>query len=121
NDNPEIIKQNELKMSYGGLMLGYKFFDNNLIHGNLNTLIGAGGISSSYFNNDYKNLRAGGLTNNIKSSAFFVVQQSVSVDVKLLNSFSIGAGRGYRYITGNTLAGLSNLKAPTLNLSLKFA
>jgi len=122
NINQKAGKPDELKMSYGGLMLGYKLFNNNVIHGTLNTLIGAGGISNSYFTKgykEYKNQSIERLRGNVENSAFFVAQPSVNVDVNLSQNFSIGIGGGYRYITGNRLKGISNIKAPTLNLSLK--
>ena len=117
--NPKTNKQN-VRMGYGGLMFEYRLFDSKLIHGTVNTLIGAGEISNGYLINDFRNQQVGSWEKKIKSSAFFVVQPSVNVDINLWKSFNIGVGGGYRYVTGNTLSGISNIKAPTVNLSLKF-
>ena len=59
---------------------------------------------------------------DIDASGFYVIQPSLNVEVNVTDWFRVGAGGGYRYVTGGDQQGISNSKmsAPTANLTLKF-
>ena len=117
--NPVTNKQNLLRMGYGGLMVEYTFAGNKLFHLAANTLIGAGGITNGYVTNAHQNNAD---WHSVKSSAFFVAQPGVNVEVNVTKWFRIAAGGSYRFIAANSLDGISNrdMSAPTANLSFKF-
>jgi hypothetical protein len=110
----KINNQNRLKMGYGGLMFDYNIWSHKPIHAFVNTLIGAG-YSNGYLNSAYGNWKKSG-------SAFFVVQPSLNLEMKVTNQFSVGVGAGYRYIRGSKLYGINKyMSAPLTNLSFKLA
>ena len=118
NNRIKLNKQNSMKMGYGGVMLDYNLWSHKPIHAIVNTLIGAGygnGYLNSNSNTAYGNWKESG-------SAFFVVQPSLNVEMKVTNQFSVGVGAGYRYIRGSKLYGINKyMSAPLTNLSFKLA
>jgi hypothetical protein len=114
-------EQNQWKMGYGGLMVEYHFYENKRVYFTVNTLIGGGIIKNGN--------RRGRIPENgsdelkdIDASGFYVIQPSVNLEMVVTNWFHIGAGVGYRFVTGTDQPGITNAKmsAKTANLSFKF-
>ena len=118
--NPVTNEQNQLRMGYGGLVAEYTCSGNKVIHITANTLVGAGGISNGYVKKGYRD--DDDSWQNVKGSAFFVVQPSANIEANITKWFRVGAGGGYRLIAANSLTGITNsdMSAPTANLSFKF-
>ncbi len=119
--NVETNGQNAWKMGYGGLMLEYSFLQTRRIYFTVNTLIGGGIIKNGNGRGTVSQNGSDELS-DIDASGFYVVQPSVNLEMAVNKWFHIGAGVGYRYITGADQPGISNSKmsARTASLSFKF-
>ena len=119
--NAETREQNQYKMGYGGLMVEYAVYDNNWLHVTANTLAGGGILKNGKGHGSIPDHGSDELK-DIDATGFYVVQPSVQVEYAVTNWFRIGAGGGYRYITGSDQPGITDKKmsAPTANLSFKF-
>jgi hypothetical protein len=119
--NAHTNKPNNWQMAYGGLMAEYTFYENKNVHFTANTLLGGGILKNGHGRGTVPENGSDELK-DIDASGFYVVQPSVNMEVIATNWFRIGAGVGYRYITGINQQGITNsdMSAPTANLSLKF-
>lgn len=110
-----------LRVGYGGLHLGLAIEPSRLVHITGGLLIGAGGAaytreySYNHWGNDY----------NIKSynsSAFFVLEPQIGVELNLTNFMRIEASGTYRYVSGLDLPATKNgdIGGPSGTLSIKF-
>jgi hypothetical protein len=108
-------------MGYGGLMVEYAVFDNQRIHVTANTLAGGGIIKNGHGRGTVPENGSDELK-DIDASGFYVIQPSINIEYAVTKWFRVGAGAGYRYITGTSLQGITDKKmsAPTAGLSLKF-
>ena len=113
-------RSNEIKMGYGGIVVGYTFMSEKRIHATTSLLIGAGAAVNGY-HKDYPDSH-GDHFRSLDESDFSVLEPTVSVEANMTNWFRISLGAGYRFVRGVEMAGLcdSKLSAPTMNLSLKF-
>ncbi len=119
--NAETHEQNYYKMGYGGVMVEYTFFGDNLVHLTANTLVGGGIIKNGHGRGTVPYNGSDELK-DIDASGFYVVQPSVNVEVSVLEWLRVSAGGGYRFVGGVDQRGITNAKmsAPTANLTLKF-
>ena len=107
---------------YGGLILGYKLFPNEIIHVSFPVLIGAGGFDvsdaeSNDLNTIYEN-------HTVDNSAAFVVEPAVEAEINVTKFFRIAIGGSYRLVQGTNFP-ISNLSDNDLSnwsghMSLKF-
>lgn len=123
---PETDPNRDIRMDlsgfgYGGILLGYTVSPNSLVHIDFPVLIGAGGVdltddNITISNNDFT------LKPSIESSAFFVAEPGLNIEINMARFFKMGIGGGYRYIYGTDLVNLSDsdLSGWTANVSLKF-
>ena len=119
--NAHTHQQNNWQMGYGGLMVEYTFFGNEIVHFTAGTLVGGGIIKNGHGRGTIPENGADEL-GDIDASGFYVIQPSLSAEVNVTDWFRIGLGAGYRYVTGVDQQGISDSKmsAPTANLTLKF-
>jgi hypothetical protein len=112
--------QNRLRMGYGGLVVEYTFMHKSLLHITAGALVGAGAVSNGY-KKDYYHGDNGEQWRSINSSAFFVAEPSVKLEMNVSKDVRIAAGGGYRYIREAKLAGITDLdmRSLTASLSLK--
>lgn len=121
NDPNRDIRIDMSGFGYGGLLFGYTVSPNSLIHIDIPVVIGAGGVDLTDDNitisdNDFT------LKPSIESSAFFVAEPGLNVEINMARFFKLGLGGGYRYIYGTDLQNLkdSDLSGWTANVSMKF-
>ena len=108
----------KLQFGYGGLMLEYIGEPNSLIHYNVSTLIGAGGVNYSYIENaswPYND-------NFGDATSCFVFEPSAGAALNVARFFRIDAGASYRLVRGTDLVGISDsqLSDFAVNLTFKF-
>lgn len=89
---------------YGGLILGGIIAPNEVIHINIPVLIGAGGayISENGFDDDFNE------NDFDESSAFFVVEPGIELEINVTNFFRIGIGGSYRWVKESDLVNISD-------------
>ncbi len=113
-----------VEFGYGGLMLEYTLAPSKLVHINLQTLIGAGGVT--HRTNMYENLLdddGPDYRHYGRREAVFVAEPAVNVELNVTEWFRVAAGGSYRFVSGvNEMRGLSNkdLSGPSASLALKF-
>lgn len=83
-----------LNMGYGGFELGFILSSRELIHLEINTLIGAGGVSyrSSVLDSEIKV--------DTNGDSFFILEPSVNAELNVTTYFRITAGLSYRFTSG---------------------
>jgi hypothetical protein len=107
-----------LEFAYGGGMLEYICTPNKLLHGSVNVLIGAGGVTYRESQYEWENMNS-----SRRSDAFFVVEPTVSAELNLTTWMRLDVGAGYRFITGiGELVGISNsdFSGPSGSVTVKF-
>jgi len=98
-----------MDFGYGGVYLGYVRNSERLIHYELHSIIGWGGVSYNYYQDDEDE------DWNSEGDAFFIVEPGVNVELNVTEFFRIAVGGTYRLVTGvdyhdltdNNLSGLS--------------
>lgn len=105
----------ELEFGYGGLELTYINNSNRLIHFTLGALIGGGAADYRDPADDSENLFDDG-------DAVFVLEPEVNLVLNIHRNIRMGAGGGYRFVTGVDAPGLENgeLAGPSGHIQLKF-
>lgn len=107
---------------YGGLVFEYTLFGNKMIHFTIPVLVGAGGASlykdivideENFTWDDFK---------TYESSAFFVVEPGVNLEVNITKFMRFDLGASYRLVEFTEMDYLSNsdLSNLAVNASLKF-
>ncbi len=107
---------------YGGLILGGIFSPKEVVHVYTQVLIGAGGMEvtdRNYLNNFNRHYGFGTFG---ETTAFFVVEPGLEVEVNITRFFKIGIGASYRLVRESDLSTVSNddLSGFSGGLSLKF-
>ncbi len=98
-------QNNDLSMSYNGLMLGYAPFSHKAIHPKFTVLAGGG------------NLRVRGEG----SDDILVIEPAVGAEINVLSWFRVGLDAGYRFVTAtDLLVNDSNASAPYGQVTFKF-
>jgi len=109
-----------LRVGYGGLHLGLALEPSRLVHITGSVLIGAGGAAytreynyNQWDNNDWK---------TYNSSAFFVLEPNIGVELNLTSFMRLEASASYRYVSGLDLPATANsdIGGPSGTLSIKF-
>lgn len=114
----------KIGFGYGGLVFEYTLFGNKLVHFTIPVLIGGGGVSlykDIIIDNEEFDWTWDDFT-TYESSAFFVVEPGVNLEVNVTKFMRLDLGASYRltqftemdYLTDNDLSGLA------ANVSLKF-
>ncbi len=121
-ENAETPDDLYLYGGYGGLILGGIFSPKQVVHIYTPILIGAGGMEvtdRNYFNNFNRPAPIGTFS---ETSAFFVVEPGLEVEVNITRFFKIGLGASYRFIRESDLTMVTNkdLSGFSGGLSLKF-
>lgn len=110
-----------LRVGYGGLHLGLAIEPNRLVHITGGVLIGAGGAAYTreYTYNHWENDHNWKTYN---SSAFFVLEPHIGVELNLTNFMRLEASGTYRYVSGLDLPVTSNsdIAGPSGTISIKF-
>lgn len=101
-----------LELGYGGGMLEYVGYPNELIHYSISLLIGGGGVN---YVREITNTRL-----YTDADAFFVLEPEVNFMVNITTHFRAGVGAGYRLISGVDLAGLSDSDIGGLSINMIF-
>ncbi len=108
-----------VKMEFGcwGALLEYVVASENLVHFNIHSMIGAGGVRYAIM--DYKDAHQ---DIDYTQDGFFVVEPGVDLVVNINRNFRIGIGATYRIVSGVDYADLSNvdLNGVAGHLVLKF-
>ena len=110
-------------MGYGGLALEYTIFGKKKIHFSVPVLVGVGGFT---FYEDDEDLWDDNF-NDIETSAAFVAEPGVNLELNLFKYFRFSAGVSYRYVAGTSfddpmLEGIDDgdLSDLSYNATLKF-
>ncbi len=108
---------------YGGLILGAIFSPKEVVHIYTPVLIGAGGMevtNRNYLNNFHRPQPPFGTFT--ETSAFFVVEPGLEVEINITRFFKVGLGASYRLVRESDLTTVSNkdLSGFSGGLSLKF-
>jgi len=117
-----------LDMGYGGLLLEYIAFPREAIHLSFPFVIGAGGASVSTkeegVNPDANNWDNDPFYNwnSLESTAFFVLEPGINIELNLIKYLRLNLGASYRYISATDLDRLTddNFSDFSFNLCLKF-
>lgn len=85
-------------MGYGGLVLEYINNSDDMLHLTANVLIGAGGVV--YNDKSWSDMNYSNRNYSSTSSAFFVAEPSIMLDINVTKFMRIGAGVSYRWVSG---------------------
>jgi hypothetical protein len=114
-----------LDMGYGGVLLEYIALPKKAIHLSFPLIIGAGGASiGSQINQDPNQLDPVEWTtyDYVESSAFFIVEPGISLEMNMTRFFRLNLGATYRFVSGTTLERMdsNDLSDLSFSLALKF-
>lgn len=90
---------------YGGLVLGAVIAPREMVHIYIPVLIGAGGMEvtdQNYFQGRFDS------NHFTESSAFFVVEPGIEVEINMTKFFKIGIGGSYRWIRESNLVNITD-------------
>ena len=104
---------NSLEVGYGGLMLGYTYDPEALIHIDTYLLLGAGGASV---------IDARDASNPVELGSFLISELTTQVEVNVTEFMEIGVGASYRITSDPDISGLSagDLSKPSVHISFQF-
>jgi len=105
-----------IDMGYGGLLIGYMFAPDDLVHVGIQTLVGAGGVGYRVHHFDDR------LDNLTDSDGFFVAEPGVVGELNISRNIRLVIGASYRFINGIETAGMSDAKlgGPSASMMIKF-
>ncbi len=92
-------EQEYVEFGYGGLELGAIIASNSILHLRVSTLLGGGGLSRSWRNENYEedDHHHG---QNYYQDAFFMAEPSIEMEVNMTPWMRLTAGASYRFIDG---------------------
>jgi hypothetical protein len=104
-----------VEMGYGGVTFGYVIQPMKLVHLTVQALVGGGGVT--YDVQDIAGMRP----EDAPADGFFVVEPTVQAELNVSRFFRIGAGGGYRFVSGASLDGLRDrdLRGASATLTFK--
>ena len=115
----DISGLNNVKMEFGcwGGLIEYTIASEKLIHLNINTMIGGGGVR--YAVNDYKYDHS---DVDYNEDGVFVIEPGLDAELNVHKNFRIGLGVYYRVVSGVNYADLTNagLSGFSGQITLKF-
>lgn len=112
-----------LEFGYGGVLVGYQFFQKQLYNLSLTTMVGAGGTSivnhrgTEWGDDDFDNHR------DVKATdALFVAEPRLTGYLNLTRWARVGAFAGYRFVGGVNMRNLSagDLSGPVVGGTVQF-
>lgn len=117
----KLVQDVNINFGYGGVLLGFIGNSDDLIHYSFTTLIGGGNINLS----DRKHMGDNWDDDNdisVSSSALFVIEPEVQVEMNLTSFCRLNVGAGYRLVSGVDVPGLKNadFSNPSASITLKF-
>ena len=89
-----------IRFGYGGLLLEYIIWPANLVHIDVRTLIGAGGVAYHYGRFNYSGVGYMDHHGTGISEILFVAEPGVSVELNVTDFLRIAAGASYRHVSG---------------------
>ncbi|MFC3702690.1 hypothetical protein ACFOND_13680 [Reinekea marina] len=103
----------QLEMGYGGLMVGYTYNPEALIHVDTFLMLGAGGASVI----DSRNAN-----NPEELGSFLVTELTSQIEINVTDFMEVGIGASYRLTTDPDITGLSaaDLSKPGVHISFQF-
>lgn len=112
-NEPPWSNNTRLDMGYGGLVLGYTYNPEALLHVDTHLLLGAGGISA---------IDPSAPNNPEELGSFLVAELGAQVEVNVTPFMELGLGTSYRMTSDPSIADLSrsDLSKPTVFISLQF-
>lgn len=118
-------RQLDLGMGYGGIYLEYVLHPKKAVHLTFPVFIGAGGAQigvNTLFDSNVSNSEDYYTYEFIESSAFFVLEPGINLELNMSRMFRLDFGASYRFISGTQLQRLSShdLSDFSFNLGLKF-
>lgn len=96
-----------LEIGYGGLMLRYHFFSDQVVNVSVGTMIGAGGLWLGHNDDDHQHYWHNDTVTH-DTDAFFVAEPQLGVHVNLTRWARIGATGGLRVASGVDTRGIGN-------------
>jgi len=128
NDNGSTIDSTRnlrLDMGYGGLLVEFIAMPKKAVHLSFPIIIGAGGTSvGAEIAQDPNQIDPVEFNTYdfVESSAFFVVEPGVYLEMNMTKFFRLNVGATYRFISGTNLVRVNNndLSDLTFNLAFKF-
>ena len=118
-NEPMVEGMQNIKLEFGcwGALLEYVFASNKLIHMNIHSMIGAGGVRYAVkdHNEDHDEV-------NYDDDGFFVLEPGLDIVLNVNKFFRVGIGATYRYVSGVDYANLadSDLGGISGHIVLKF-
>jgi len=113
-DVPEL---DNIKMEFGcwGGLIEYVIASENLIHMNINTMIGAGSVRYTVkdYTDDHSEV-------DYTEDAFFVIEPGIDAELNIHKNFRIGLGVYYRIVSGVNYADLANADLNGLSGQITF-
>lgn len=110
------LDKNTIAFGYGGLWLGYIYKPHRLVHVNINTVAGWGGISLYDNEFDVANME------HCDKDIVFVVMPKIEMEVNLTSWMKFTAGAGYRFTSGisSPLYSQKMFNQPNIRLGVMF-
>lgn len=108
--------KNTMAFGYGGIWIGYIYKPLKLVHLNINTLVGWGGISLYDDEFDVHNLE------HCDRDGVFVLLPQIEMEVNLTSWMKFTAGAGYRLTSGisNSIYSSKIFNQPNIRLGIMF-
>lgn len=115
-DGPVDGRRQRLEGGYGGLLIEYFVRPEDVVHVSVGTIIGAGGLAV------LEGSRHDRVQDALDETAFFVAEPMFGVALNVTPFAQLAFEGSYRFISGSTLSGLSDmdLSGPSGALLLRF-
>jgi hypothetical protein len=117
---PNYTETPELRMGYGGMLIGFILSNDRVVHTTADVLIGGGGINNNIgeekeFYHDPNVYRS-------STDAFWMVQPMAHIEVNITDWMRLDISGGYRYVENIDSFGLKNddVSGPVAGLTLRF-
>jgi len=107
----------EIQFGYGGLLLEYVGAPSELVHYGLNVVVGGGSVQ--LIGGNYDDPRR---DESLARTGVFVTEAGGRLEVNVTSFFRLGAGGGYRFVSGSDLPVVADadLRGPYGELSVRF-
>lgn len=116
------LRQSRFEGAYGGVMLGGMLYQDQLIHGSADVMIGGGAISRVLNHPGLHEWGDGDQGYEYDNDGFFVVQPMAHAELNMVRWMKVDLGAGYRFVSGIDQFGLENsdVSGPVAGLGLRF-
>ncbi len=111
------ISDTQFRMGYGGLLMGYIFQPNHMLHFNVELLAGAGGLGDEQHERKNNHDERGDV-----EDVFSIIEPGANLSFSITKFADISAGMSYRYVQSIDTENLtdSNLSGWSFNTSVVF-